>query len=78
MYNAHRGVPPGPQPGNRLGDLLEQVRQEFEQQAGRSSEHEHARKYYPSKSWRSVGRVFRQTRVNTANKIAQLLLCLPN
>jgi glucose repression regulatory protein TUP1 len=46
MYNAHRGVPPGPAPGgpNRLADLLEQIRQEFEGQANRANEHEHARK----------------------------------
>lgn len=45
MYNAHR-PPPGPQPGNRLADLLEQVRQEFDQQAGRSSESEHQCEYH--------------------------------
>lgn len=36
MYPAHRGIPgaaPGPQPGSRLAELLEQVRQEFEAQA---------------------------------------------
>ena len=45
MYNAHRGVPPGPAPGpNRLGDLLEQIRQEFEVQVNRADEHTHARK----------------------------------
>ena len=58
MYNAHRGVPPGPQPGgNRLADLLEQVRQEFDQQAGRSSESEHQRKYTALDSGRSVQRL---------------------
>ncbi|EME42870.1 hypothetical protein DOTSEDRAFT_72346 [Dothistroma septosporum NZE10] len=42
MYNAHRGMPPGPQqPGSRLAELLDQVRAEFEAQAGRSTEHEH-------------------------------------
>lgn len=46
MYNAHRGMgPPGPPaPGARLAELLEQVRAEFETQAGRSNEHEHQRK----------------------------------
>lgn len=44
MYSAHRGAPPGP-PGNRLADLLEQIRQEFEGQANRANEHEHAREY---------------------------------
>ncbi|KXL45914.1 hypothetical protein M433DRAFT_145235 [Acidomyces richmondensis BFW] len=44
MYPTHRGIPgaaPGPQPGSRLAELLEQVRQEFEAQAGRSNDHEH-------------------------------------
>ena len=42
MYNAHRGMgPPGPVPGTRLAELLEQVRAEFETQAGRSNQHEH-------------------------------------
>jgi glucose repression regulatory protein TUP1 len=43
MYNAHRGMgPPGQAPpGTRLAELLEQVRAEFETQAGRSNEHEH-------------------------------------
>lgn len=41
MYNSHRGLGPGPQHGSRLGELLEQVRQEFDAQAGRSNEHEH-------------------------------------
>lgn len=46
MYNAHRGMgPPGPAPGTRLAELLEQVRAEFETQAGRSNEHEHQRKH---------------------------------
>lgn len=41
MYNSHRGMGPGPQHGGRLAELLDQVRQEFDAQAGRSSEHEH-------------------------------------
>lgn len=44
MYNAHRAMGPGPgpqQPADRLNELLQQVRAEFEQQAGRSTEHEH-------------------------------------
>jgi hypothetical protein len=47
MYNAHRGMgPPGQAPpGTRLAELLEQVRAEFETQAGRSNEHEHQRKH---------------------------------
>jgi glucose repression regulatory protein TUP1 len=46
MYNTHRGMgPPGQAPpGTRLAELLEQVRAEFETQAGRSNEHEHQRK----------------------------------
>lgn len=44
MYNAHRGMAPGPQPGSRLTELLEQVRAEFDAQVGRSAEHEHQRK----------------------------------
>lgn len=48
MYNAHRGMgPPGPAaPASRLAELLEQVRAEFETQAGRSNEHEHQRKHH--------------------------------
>lgn len=39
------GPGPGPQqPADRLNELLQQVRAEFEQQAGRSTEHEHQRK----------------------------------
>lgn len=34
---------PGPQPGSRLTELLEQVRGEFDAQVGRSAEHEHQR-----------------------------------
>ncbi|KAF2484571.1 transcriptional repressor TUP1 [Neohortaea acidophila] len=42
MYNAHRGMPPGAQPANRLAELLDQVRAEFEAQAaGRSNDQEH-------------------------------------
>ena len=41
MYNSHRGMAQPPAPGGRLQELLDQVRQEFEQQAGRSNEHEH-------------------------------------
>ncbi|CAK1366117.1 unnamed protein product [Cercospora beticola] len=42
MYNAHRGMAPGPQPGNRLAELLDQVRAEFEQHTARSNENEHS------------------------------------
>ncbi|KAJ9628547.1 general transcription repressor [Taxawa tesnikishii (nom. ined.)] len=44
MYNAHRGIPPAPvqqQGNNRLAELLDQVRAEFEQQGVRSTEYEH-------------------------------------
>jgi hypothetical protein len=52
MYNAHRGMgPPGPVPGTRLAELLEQVRAEFETQAGRSNQHEHERKYTIGPYW---------------------------
>ncbi|KAJ9643062.1 general transcription repressor [Coniosporium tulheliwenetii] len=39
MYNAHRGMVPGA-PNNRLAELLEQVRQEFEAEAGRAGDYE--------------------------------------
>ena len=42
MYNAHRGMVPAP--SNRLSELLDQVRAEFENQAGRSSDYEVQRK----------------------------------
>jgi hypothetical protein len=38
MYNAHRGMVPVP--SNRLSELLDQVRAEFDNQAGRSSDYE--------------------------------------
>ncbi|KXS99377.1 hypothetical protein AC578_8996 [Pseudocercospora eumusae] len=41
MYNAHRGMPPGPPAGSRLQELLDQVRAEFEQHTQRSAAHEH-------------------------------------
>ncbi|KAK8213225.1 general transcription repressor [Zalaria obscura] len=41
MYNAHRGIPPGPPQNNRLADLLEQVRAEFENQGVRANDYEH-------------------------------------
>ena len=48
MYNAHRGMPPGPPPPNsRLAELLEQVRVEFEAQGGRANEYEHQRESRP-------------------------------
>ena len=48
MYTAHRGMGPAqpPAPGSRLAELLEQVRAEFDAQAGRSNEHEHQRKSF--------------------------------
>lgn len=47
MYNAHRGMAPGPQPGairpgERLAELLDQVRAEFEAHTQRSNENEHS------------------------------------
>jgi hypothetical protein len=39
MYNAHRGLVP--QPNNRLTELLDQVRAEFDNQTGRAGEYEH-------------------------------------
>jgi hypothetical protein len=39
MYNAHRGLVP--QPNNRLSELLDQVRAEFDNQAGRAGDYEH-------------------------------------
>lgn len=59
MYNAHRAMGPGPgpqQPADRLNELLQQVRAEFEQQAGRSTEHEHQRKCNQSRG-RGIERV---------------------
>jgi len=40
MYNAHRGMVPTA-PGSRLNELLEQVRQEFENQSRSNGEFEH-------------------------------------
>lgn len=52
MYNAHRGIPPpgptGPPPSSRLAELLDQVRQEFDVQGGRTSDYEHQREYSTS------------------------------
>ena len=45
MYNAHRGmVPP---PGSRLSELLDQLRQEFENQSRSTGEFEHQCVYTP-------------------------------
>jgi glucose repression regulatory protein TUP1 len=46
MYNSHRGIPPGPPPPqpNRVVELLDQVRAEFEAQIGRTNDTEHHRK----------------------------------
>lgn len=47
MYNAHRppvGVP-GPAPNARLGELLDQVRAEFEGQATRAVDYEQQRMF---------------------------------
>jgi glucose repression regulatory protein TUP1 len=47
MYNSHRpGMPPtGPPPNSRLVELLDQIRQEFENQAGRAGDYEQQRKF---------------------------------
>lgn len=42
MYPAHRGQPP-----NRLGELLDQVRAEFEAQAHRSNDYDQQRRSHP-------------------------------
>lgn len=48
MYNAHRGIAGAPAPpNNRLVELLEQVRAEFEAQGGRANEYEHQRESSP-------------------------------
>lgn len=39
MYNAHRGMVPAP--NSRLTELLEQIRQEFENQSRSTGEFEH-------------------------------------
>ncbi|WPG98143.1 Hypothetical protein R9X50_00092900 [Acrodontium crateriforme] len=43
MYNSHRGMAQPPPPPNRLAELLDQVRAEFEAAAGRSNDHENQR-----------------------------------
>lgn len=43
MYNAHRGMVPAP--NSRLNELLEQLRQEFENQSRSTGEFEHQRTY---------------------------------
>lgn len=45
MYNAHRGMVPAGGPNNRLNDLLEQIRHEFENSAGRAVEYEGQRTF---------------------------------
>jgi hypothetical protein len=42
MYNAHRGMVPAP--NSRLNELLDQLRQEFENQSRSTGEFEHQRK----------------------------------
>jgi hypothetical protein len=44
MYNSHRGMVPAA-PNTRLTELLEQVRAEFDAQAGRAGEYENQRKF---------------------------------
>ena len=47
MYNAHRGMLPQHQmPNNRLTELLDQVRAEFEAQVGRQGEDQHQRESF--------------------------------
>jgi hypothetical protein len=43
MYNAHRGMVPAP--NSRLSELLEQLRQEFDNQSRSTGEFEHQRSY---------------------------------
>ena len=53
MYNAHRGIPPGPppQPQSRVAELLDHVRAEFDAQIGRTTDTEHHRK----RNWQRLG-----------------------
>jgi hypothetical protein len=44
MYNAHRGMVPAPT--NRLNELLDQLRAEFESQANRTQEYDQQSKLY--------------------------------
>ena len=46
MYNSHRGMVP-PAPSSRLAELMDQLRAEFESQAGRAGEYEHQSTYDP-------------------------------
>jgi hypothetical protein len=52
MYNSHRGMPPGPG-NNRLNELLDGIRAEFETQARASTEYEHSSKLplYPGRRY---------------------------
>jgi len=51
MYNSHRGMLPQHQPPNtRLTELLEQIRVEFESQAGQAGRDEHQRENFSKKS----------------------------
>jgi len=44
MYNSHRGIMPTQPTNNRLAELLDGVRQEFDVQAGRANDYEQQRK----------------------------------
>lgn len=46
MYNSHRGMVPAP--NNRLTELLDQVRAEFDNQHNRTGEYEHQSRFDPS------------------------------
>lgn len=46
MYNTHRGMVPAP--NSRLTELLDQLRQEFENQSRSSGEFEHQCMYFSS------------------------------
>lgn len=47
MYNAHRGMMPQHQPpNNRLTELLDQIRVEFDNQAGQAGRDEHQRESF--------------------------------
>ena len=56
MYNAHRGIPPGPAaPSARLAELLEQIRAEFDAQGGRTNERQSYQSKRPAKSGLHAG-----------------------
>lgn len=46
MYNSHRGIMPTQTANNCFAELLDRVRQEFDVQAGRATEHEQQRMWF--------------------------------